>query len=105
MEAVKDEAYFQETIGKIVNTRERVKVELKELGFSFPDSKSNFIFATHPKLDAKALFEALKMEKIYVRYFAKPRIDQYLRITIGTDQEMDVLLAFLKNYVEEKLND
>ena len=103
VEAVKDEAYFQETVGKIVATRERVKAELKELGFQFPDSKTNFIFATHPDLDAKELFEALKKEKIYVRYFAKPDIDKYLRITVGTDEEMNVLLKFLRTYVAEKM--
>lgn len=103
VEALKDEAYFKSTVQKITATRERVKAELKELGFLFPDSKSNFIFATHPKLDAKELFEALKKEKIYVRYFAKPRIDNYLRITIGTDAQMDVLVAFLRKYVKESL--
>lgn len=101
VEAVKDEAYFQETLQKIIHTRERVKKELRDLGFAFADSKSNFIFATHPKLAAKELFEALKKEKIYVRYFEKPRIDSFLRITIGTDEQMDKLLEFLKTYVGE----
>ena len=94
--AVKDEAYFRETVGKIVATRERVKKELAELGFTFPDSRSNFIFATHKEWPAKELFEELKKEDIYVRYFASPRIDNYLRITVGTDEEMDALLAFLR---------
>ena len=98
--AVKDEAYFRETVGKIVATRERVKKELTDLGFTFPDSQSNFIFATHKSWPAKELFEELKKEDIYVRYFASPRIDNYLRITVGTDAEMDELLAFLKKYVE-----
>lgn len=94
--AVKDEAYFRKTVGKIVSTRERVKKELSKLGFAFPDSQSNFIFATHKEWPAKELFEELKKEDIYVRYFASPRIDNYLRITVGTDEEMDALLAFLK---------
>lgn len=94
--AVKDEAYFRETVGKIVATRERVKKELAELGFTFPDPQSNFIFATHKEWPAKELFEELKKEDIYVRYFASPRIDNYLRITVGTDEEMDALLAFLR---------
>ncbi len=95
--AVKDEAYFKETVGKIIATRERVKGELRELGFRFPDSQSNFIFATHEEWSAKELFEELKKEDIYVRYFASPRIDNYLRITVGTDEEMDIFLAFLRN--------
>lgn len=94
--AVKDEAYFKETVGKIIATRERVKGELRELGFRFPDSQSNFIFATHEEWSAKELFEELKKEDIYVRYFASPRIDNYLRITVGTDEEMDTFLGFLR---------
>jgi histidinol-phosphate aminotransferase len=98
-EAVRDEAYFQETTGKIVATRERVKKELAELGFTFPDSTANFLFITHPKYAAMELFEALKIKKIYVRYFNKPRIDNYLRVTIGTDEEMDAFLNFLRRYM------
>ncbi len=99
--AVKADAYFQETCGRIIRTRERVKGELRELGFMFPDSKTNFIFATHESIPAKQIFEALKEEGIYVRYFAKPRIDNYLRITVGTDEEMDRLISFLKGYVKK----
>lgn len=101
--AVEDEAYFQETTGKIIRTRERVKEELRELGFRFGDSKSNFLFITHPELAARELFEALKIKRIYVRYFNKPRIDNYLRVTIGTDEEMDVFLDFLRRYLKQNL--
>lgn len=100
VEAVKDDAYFKETLQKVINTRERVKGELKALGFVFQDSKSNFIFASHPNYPAKELFEALKQAGIYVRYFNKPRIDNYLRISIGTDAEMDELIAFFKKYIK-----
>lgn len=100
-EAVKDEAYFQETTAKIIATRERVKQELRELGFQFPDSRANFLFITHPEFAARELFEALKIKKIYVRYFNKPRIDNYLRVTIGTDEEMDRLLGFLRKYMKK----
>ena len=86
-------------MGKIINTRERVKKELSALGFVFPDSSSNFIFASHKSIPASELFEALKQEGIYVRHFNKPRIDNYLRITIGTDEQMDELLTFLKRYI------
>ena len=97
--AVEDEAYFQACVAKIKATRERTAQELRALGFTFREPSANFIFATHPKIDAKALFGALREADIYVRYFDKPRINQYLRITIGTDEEMDKLLAFLKNYI------
>ena len=103
VEAVQDDEYFRETLQKIINTRERTKKELHRLGFVFPDSKSNFIFAAHSDYPAKELFEALKKSNIYVRYFKKPRIDNYLRISIGTDEEMDCLLDFLEQYVGESL--
>ena len=76
-----------------------MKKELKELGFTMPDSRSNFLFISHPKVPAKELFTALREKNIYVRYFDKPRIDNMLRVTIGTDEEMDQLIAFLKEYL------
>lgn len=102
VESVRDEEYFVETLNKIIATRERTKEELAKMGFSFCDSKSNFIFAKHDSCPAKELFEALKKEEIYVRYFAKPRIDNYLRITIGTDEQMDHFLGFVKKYLENR---
>ncbi len=99
VEAVKDDAYFQETIKKVIATREWTKEELRRLGFVFQDSRSNFIFASHPDHPAKEIFEFLKKQGIYVRYFEKPRIDNYLRISIGTDEEMKTLVSFLKQYV------
>lgn len=100
-EAVRDEAYFRDTVGKIVATRERVKKELKGLGFSFPDSKTNFIFASHQSIPAEQLFQALREVDIYVRYWNKPRISNSLRITIGTEEQMDRILAFLRDYVSK----
>ena len=99
VEAVRDKAYFEECVQKIVDTREWVKEELSKLGFSFPDSKSNFIFVTHPKVSAKELFEALKKQNIYVRFLGGARIEEYLRISIGTREEMETLVSFLKNYI------
>lgn len=99
-EAVKDTVYFKEITEKIIKTRERVKDELKELGFSFPDSKGNFIFATHESVKAECIFTALKELGIYVRFWNKPRIDNYLRITIGTEEEMDALIKGLKNILK-----
>ena len=94
--ALEDELYFRDCCAKIIATRERMKRELLALGFSFGDSKANFLFVTHERIAARELYEALKIKKIYVRYFNKPRIDNYLRITIGTDQEMDALLDSLE---------
>ena len=90
-ESVKDREYFQGTVNKIIQTREWVKKNLTELGFTFPDSKANFIFASHDRVPAKAIFEELKKRNVYVRFWDKPRIGNYLRITIGTDEQMEIL--------------
>lgn len=100
IEAVKDNDYFEENIKKIIDTRERAKKRFTELGFTFPDSKANFIFVKHKTVKAKDIFEYLKTKKIFVRYFNAPRIDNYLRITIGTDEEMDALFAALEEYLK-----
>lgn len=102
--AVSDDGYFRETVNKIIRTREWTKKELARLGFVFTDSKSNFIFATHPRVSAGELFTALKENKIFVRHWNKPRIENYLRITIGTDGEMGRLVSFLENYLKEREN-
>ncbi len=100
VEAVKDEEYFRKTTGQIIAVREAAKKRLAELGFSFPDSMANFIFASHERIPAKEIFEVLKRERIYVRYFNQPRIDGYLRITVGTEKEMEALFRFLETYLK-----
>jgi len=99
--SLKDESYFRETTEKIMETRSWFESEMQKLGFSFPDSKANFIFASHKEVPAKEIFEAAKEHKIYVRYFEKPRIDNYLRISIGTREEMQKLLDFLTDYLNQ----
>ena len=99
--AILDKEYFEMTRNKIIETREWTKEELKKLGFHFGDSKSNFIFASHETIPAVELFEALREADIYVRYFKKPeRINNYLRISIGTQEEMEEFIAFLKQYIK-----
>ena len=94
-QAIRDDAYFREMTGRIMATRENAKKRLTALGFTFPDSMSNFIFASHRSADAGKIFEALKSRGIFVRYWNKPRISNSLRITIGTDAEMEQLYAAL----------
>ena len=101
VQAIRDREYFEETCAKVIATREWTKCELKKLGFSFGDSMSNFIFATHERVPAKEIFEALREHNIFVRYFSKPRISNYLRISIGTQQEMERLIAFLAVFLGE----
>ncbi len=100
--AMADDAYFEETCRKIIDTREWTGQELKRLGFSFPESSTNFLFPTHERIPAQELFKALREAGILVRYFNKPRIDNYLRITIGTPEEMQTLVNFLKEYLHSR---
>lgn len=87
-ESLKDDIYFKETVEKIIATREDTINKLEEMGFEVLPSSTNFVFASHKSLPAKTIFEKLREHNIYVRYFNKPVIDNYLRITIGTDSEM-----------------
>ena len=100
--AIEDKAYFEECCKRIIATREWTKGELKKLGFSFGDSKSNFIFATHKDIPAAEIYEALREADIYVRYFGKiDRIKNHLRISIGTDEEMKELIDFLTSFINK----
>ena len=102
VEAVKDREYFEEGIRKIIETREWAKDRLARIGFICLDSSANFIFAMHPDYDAKELFEEMKANGIYVRYWGSERIEQYMRITIGTREEMEELFRFLEKYMGVK---
>ncbi len=93
--SVEDEAWLQECCGRVVATRERSVARMGELGFEVLPSAANFVFARHPGKPAAELFAALRERQIIVRYFGKPRISEYLRISIGTDEEMDALCAAL----------
>lgn len=90
--ALEDEKYFQETVEKIIDVREWTKGELERLGFSFQDSMTNFIFASHKTVPAERIFDGLREKHIFVRHFKHPRIENYLRISIGTKQEMEVFI-------------
>ena len=93
--AVEDEEYFQATLKMVIATRDRLTAELRKMGFVLPDSQTNFVFATHPDIPAHEVFGYLKKKDIYVRWFNKPRISDYLRITIGTDEQTDALIDAL----------
>lgn len=97
--SIGDEKYFRETLAKVIATRERLTKELCALGFDVKKSSTNFVFAEHSSCAAKDIQEYLKTRDIYVRYFNKKRIDNRLRITIGTDEEIDKLVLALKDYL------
>ena len=100
--AIKDQEYFLETCGKIIETREWTKKELRKLGFYFEESKANFIFAAHKNCPAEKLFQALREQHIYVRYFPGGRTGNHLRITIGTRNEMEVFINFVREYLKKE---
>lgn len=99
--ALRDEAYFNSITSKIIRERESFEENLRTMGFQFPLSKTNFVFARHPKMTGQALFEALRAHKICVRHWNKPRIGEYLRITIGTPQQMAEVVEALEEILKE----
>ena len=92
---LKDEKYFRECCERVMKTREWSVKEFKKLGFEFPESSANFVFVTHPKHKASDIYAALRERGILVRHFNSDRVDNYLRISIGTDEEMKALFAAL----------
>ena len=99
VEAVKDRAYFEKTTKAIMATREDVAEKLVKLGFKVLPSSANFLFAAHESVPAEELFMMLREKHIYVRYFKQPRIQNYLRITIGTPEQMEKFLAEVRSYL------
>lgn len=102
VEAVTDHAYFEKTTKAIVETREDVTEKLVKLGFKVLPSSANFLFAAHESVPAEELFMMLREKHIYVRYFKSPRINNYLRITIGTPEQMEVFLKEVEAYLKAK---
>lgn len=98
--AVRDQDYFRMTTMKIVHTRDRVAGELKGLGFEVSDSSANFLFITHPDVPAKTLLDGLRERGILVRWWDRPRIRNYLRVSVGTDSDMDALCRALKELID-----
>ena len=90
-----DEDYFREKLAQVVATRKRTKEELEKRGFDVLDSQTNFLFARKEGVPGQEIFEKLRSENIFVRHFNGERIKDYLRITVGTDEQMDALLAAL----------
>ncbi len=98
--AIRDTEYFEKIRRKVIETREWTKKELKRLGFLFGDSMANFIFARHEKVAAQTIFDKLREKHIFVRHFSSPRIENYLRISIGTEQEMKTLIREMERIIQ-----
>lgn len=100
--AVKDEEAFDQTRRAIMSTREATRKRLLELGFEVDESRANFLFVRHPRISGKALFDALRREGILVRRWDIPRIEDHLRISIGTDEDMSILCGTLEALLNRK---
>ena len=94
--AMEDEAYFRACTDAVAATRDHVAAELKEMGFALTDSKANFLFAESSRIPGGELYRKLKERGILVRHFDKPRLENRLRITVGSAQQMDALVRALK---------
>jgi len=100
--AVEDKQYYKEINKRIIATRQRTAQSLQDTGFTVLPSKANFLFVKPPKISAAELFAVLREKGILVRHFNKERVKDYLRISIGTDEEMDTVIAFCKEIIEKK---
>lgn len=100
--ALRDTSYYTEMRDRITATREKCAEEMRGLGFSVTQSSANFLFVSHPEVSAKVLQEGLRERGILVRWFDRPRIRNWLRITVGTDTEMDTLCGELRKILKEK---
>lgn len=99
--AFQDEAYFIDVTNRIIVTRNHVIERMEQLKFNVLPSQTNFVFATHPDFAASYLYTELKREGILVRYFDKHPIDNYLRISIGTDEDMELFFKKLEKVMNE----
>ncbi|AKN29355.1 histidinol-phosphate aminotransferase [Clostridium carboxidivorans P7] len=99
--AIKDKEYFTQCVTKVINTRERIIKKLNSLGFNVVPSKANFIFITHKDYAASDLFAKLREKSVLVRYFSKERINNYLRVSIGSDEEMNFFIEKLQEIMDE----
>lgn len=97
--SVKDEKYFRETLDKIIKTRERITNELQNFDFEVLPSQTNFVFTKHKEVKSTEIFEYLKAKDIFIRHFSAPRVNDYLRITIGTDEEMDKMMYEIRKFI------
>ncbi len=101
VEAMKDKAYFEACCQKIMDTRQRTAQALKDLGFTMTESSTNFLFAAPPRISGKEYYEKLKERGVLVRYFGGERLGPYVRISIGTDEEMDAFLQKTREILKE----
>lgn len=98
--AFEDRDYFEKICATVISSREKLAAGLEKLGFSVLPSKANFVFARHPEHNAEFIAAKLRAHRIIVRHFSLPRIEQFLRITVGTDEECEACLASLRGILQ-----
>ncbi|MBQ4065767.1 MAG: aminotransferase class I/II-fold pyridoxal phosphate-dependent enzyme, partial [Clostridia bacterium] len=99
--AIDSDDYFMNNCQRIIATREKTREALTSLGFTVIPSKANFLFAKHESLDGETVYRRLKEEGILIRHFSDPRISDYNRITVGSEEEMEALINTLTSIVKE----
>lgn len=97
--ALADDGYYMDNCRKVEATRERTAAELKKMGFTMPDSKANFLFISSDKISGGELYERLREKGVLVRHFSKPSIENSVRVTIGTDEQMDIFLRAVSEII------
>ncbi|MBR3289641.1 MAG: histidinol-phosphate transaminase [Clostridia bacterium] len=100
--AVEDQDYLHDCVTAVAATRQRVTEALRNMGFEVLPSAANFVLARHPEVPGQALYESLKARGILVRHFKKPRIDPFIRVSIGTDEQMNAFCDVVKAILQEK---
>jgi histidinol-phosphate aminotransferase len=101
IEAMRDKTYFADCVASTAQQREISKADLRALGFSVHDSASNFLFAAPPKMTGEAYYRGLKRKGVLVRYFNEPKLEAYVRISVGSSEQMRILLEKTKELLEE----
>ncbi len=95
-----DTAYYESCVARIVETRKKTTQALSELGFFCTDSQANFLFISHPACPAEEFYLRLREEGILVRWFQRPRVQNYLRVSVGSEEEMQAFVAATRRILE-----
>ena len=99
--AIDDQAWVAENRAKVVATRARMTRRMREMGFTVPDSQANFVWATRPGVKLKPIYEFLKQNHVLIRYMQYPGITEGIRISVGTDGQIDVCLDLIDEYLQQ----
>ena len=100
--SIEDESYFQKSLADLIETRDRTSQQLKDLGFTVLPSETNFVFAKHEDFTGEDIYLHLRKHNILVRFFNTPKLNEFVRITIGLPEDMQTLVDCLSDYIDRK---